>query len=93
MSFTLLDVGALPVGQVEAFYWLGEQFPNARIIGFEVDEDVCKNLNEQTPACYEYHACALGRSNEDVPFYVTKHPMCSSLYKPNVRAAPLFQCA
>lgn len=84
LSFTLLDVGALPVGQVEPFYWLGEQFPNARIIGFEVDDAVCKSLNEKTPDCFEYHACALGRSNEDVPFYVTKHPMCSSLYKPNV---------
>lgn len=83
LSFTMLDIGALPIGNVEPFYWLGEHFPNSRIIGFEVDDEVCQNLNARTPPTFEFHATALGRTNGEVPFYITKRPMCSSLYKPN----------
>lgn len=83
LSFTMLDIGALPIGNVEPFYWLGEHFPNSRIIGFEVDDEVCRNLNARTPSAFEFHAKALGRIDGEVPFYITKQPMCSSLYKPN----------
>jgi FkbM family methyltransferase len=84
LSFTLLEIGALRIGDSsESFYQLVDLFPGSRVIGFEVDEDVCAEMNAKAKAGVRYFPHALGRLNERREFYVTEHPMCSSLYEPN----------
>ena len=85
LSFTMLEVGALPLdgGAEEPFYALLDIFPQSRIIAFEVDEELCRELNANARSHVEYFPVALGRSTERRTFYETQHPMCCSLYKPN----------
>lgn len=84
LSFTIAEVGAVPIGgQVEPFYLLLDYFPASRIIAFEVDEKLCNELNEKSRPNITYFPVALGEREEERPFYETTHPMCCSLYKPN----------
>ena len=84
LAFTILEIGALPIaGQKEPFHLLLDIFPESRIIAFEVDKDLCEELNQKAEPGIRYYPVALGRKEEHRPFYVTNHPMCSSLYKPN----------
>ncbi|MEA5613777.1 FkbM family methyltransferase [Nodularia spumigena] len=62
--------------------------PNLTIYGFDADADACeaaeaelelKNINWTE----KHIPLALGKSIEERTLYVTKHPMCSSLYEPN----------
>ncbi len=86
LAFNILEIGALPLeGQSEPFHSLIHIFPGSRINAFEVDPDVCKKLNSTAISGLVYHPIALGRTEEERPFYVTNHPMCASLYKPNER--------
>lgn len=84
LAFSILEIGALPIeGEAESFYQLIDFFPNSSIIAFEVDEDLCSDLNTNSKEQLHYFPVALGLNNEEVPFYETQHPMCSSLYPPN----------
>jgi FkbM family methyltransferase len=84
IKFTIMEVGALQIeGSPEPFYRLLDLFPDSQIIGFEVDEDLCAEMNSKAKAGVRYYPSALGRRNERREFYVTNHPMCSSLYEPN----------
>lgn len=84
IKFTLLEVGALKVdSQKEPFYKLLDLFPESRIIGFEVDEAVCEDMNLKAREGIHYYPVALGERHEKRPFFITQHPMCSSLYRPN----------
>ena len=84
LSFKILEVGARPIGDVvEPFYLILDLFPESKILAFEVDEALCEQLNHEAKPGLKYHPVALGRTEETRPFYQTKHPMCSSLYKPN----------
>ncbi len=83
LRFTILEIGALPLGENEGFHFLLEAFPGSRIIAFEVDDGLCENLNKKAQAGLQYYPIALGRTEEKRHFYQTMHPMCSSLYMPN----------
>jgi len=84
LSFTLFEIGAVPVnGQPEPFHALLNYFPDSKIIAFEVDKDLCDKLNQQVSDSIRFYPVALGQHNEECDFYETNHPMCCSLYKPN----------
>lgn len=84
LSFTIFEVGALPIeGQEEAFHGLLDFFPESQIIAFEVDKKLCSELNEKSKSGLKYFPVALGQREEECTFYETTHPMCCSLYKPN----------
>jgi len=86
LSFTILEIGALPLDeQEEPFHRLIDIFPGSRIIAFEVDPELCRDLNKKAPSGQEFYPVALGRTHETRPFFQTTHPMCSSLYRPNER--------
>lgn len=86
LAFNILEIGALPLpGQSEAFHSLLRLFPGSRINAFEVDPDLCARLNKSAADGIAYHPVALGRREEERPFYMTRHPMCASLYSPNER--------
>lgn len=82
LHFTIFEVGALPMGE-EPFYRLLPLFPGSRIIAFEPDESLCESQNKSTRTGVTFYPAALGRTEEQRDFYVTEHPMCSSLYPPN----------
>lgn len=83
-TFTIFEIGALPLeGQAEPFYQLLDIFPGSQIVSFEVDGNLCEQLNKKASPGHKYHPVALGRNQEKCTFYETNHPMCSSLYKPN----------
>jgi len=84
LSFTMLEIGALPIdGQEEPFHKLLDIFPKSRVIAFEVDEVLCRDLNEKSKPNIKYFPMALGLADGDQTFYETAHQMCCSLYKPN----------
>jgi FkbM family methyltransferase len=92
LKFTMLEVGAVPLGgEREPFHWLLELFPGSRVIAFEVDAGVCASLNERAPVGMRYYPTALGRRDETRSFYLTRHPMCASLYRPNEALISLYQ--
>ena len=91
LSFTILEIGALPLeGQKEPFHQLLDIFPESRIIAFEVEKNLCEKLNQKAKKGLRYFPVALGRAEERRPFYVTNHPMCCSLYKPNEKLISLY---
>jgi FkbM family methyltransferase len=83
IQFKALEVGALNLGEEEKFHAILKYFPGSEIIGFEVDEAVCKEMNDASEAGMTYYAQALGARNENRAFYETNAPMCGSLFKPN----------
>lgn len=83
LTFNILEIGALPLGQPEPFHSLIPLFPGTRIDAFEVDPDLCEKLNAKAINGLVYHPIALGKKEEERPFYMTRHPMCASLYKSN----------
>lgn len=91
LAFNILEIGAVPLNEdPEPFYSLIPSFPGSRINAFEVDPEVCKRLNDKGINGVVYHPVALGRTEEERPFYVTNHPMCASLYKPNEKLIERF---
>ena len=92
LSFTILEIGALPLeGKQEPFYQLLDIFPDSKIIAFEVDEELCDQLNNKARTGIKFFPIALGRTEERRVFYQTFNPMCSSLYKPNEKLIDLYQ--
>jgi FkbM family methyltransferase len=84
ICFTLLEVGAVKISEEEEpFYELLDYFPSSKIVGFEIDKEVCDKMNLSARDGVKYYPHALGEFNEIKELYITNHPMCSSLYKPN----------
>jgi FkbM family methyltransferase len=84
ICFTLLEVGAVKISEEEEpFYELLDYFPSSKIVGFEIDKEVCDKMNLSARDGVKYYPHALGEFNESKELYITNHPMCSSLYKPN----------
>jgi FkbM family methyltransferase len=84
IDFTLIEIGAVQLStEKEPFYELLDHFPSSKIVGFEIDEEVCNKMNLSALAGVKYYPHALGEFNENRQLYVTNHPMCCSLYKPN----------
>lgn len=62
--------------------------PNLTIYGFDADADACEAAEAQLELkqinwTEKHIPLALGKSVGEATLYVTKHPMCSSLYPPN----------
>jgi FkbM family methyltransferase len=91
LTFTLFEIGALQIeNQKEPFYELLEYFPSSKVIGFEIEEEVCKKMNAKARDGIKFYPYALGEANEKRKLYVTQHPMCCSLYKPNEALISLY---
>lgn len=89
-KFTIIEIGALQLSEKEPFYELLEHFPNSKIIGFEIEEKVCDEMNLKAPKGVKYYPHALGEKNEKKKLYNTEHPMCTSLYRPNEKLLRLY---
>lgn len=84
LAFTVLEIGAVPIdGQTEPAHRLLDAFPGSRIAAFELDPALCDDLNRKARLGMTFHPVALGRTEEERPIYETRHPMCTSLYRPN----------
>jgi len=84
LTFNTLEVGAVPLeGTIEPCHTLLDPFPGSRVIALEVDEKLCHELNGQARPGLTYYPVALGRQQEDRPFFLTQSPMCASLYEPD----------
>jgi len=91
LSFNIIEIGAVKIeGSQEPFYQLLEYFPSSKIIGFELEEEVCKKMNAEAKEGIKYYPYALGKANEKRKLYITQNPMCSSLYKPNEELIRLY---
>ena len=90
-KFTLIDIGALPIENSKPrFYKIIEYFPSSEIIGFEIEKEVCDQMNFKAAKGTRYFPFALGENNEKRKLYITENPMCTSLYKPNENLANLY---
>jgi len=90
IDFTLCQVGSRKLGDQDDWGNQGWDIfaPQLTIYGFDADADACDSANaelEKKEANWnEIHIpLALGNSVGESTLYVTKHPMCSSLYPPN----------
>jgi len=91
LTFKIIEVGALKIqDQDEPFYELLDYFPSTKIIGFEIEKEICEKMNSQAKEGVKYYSHALGKDNEKRKFYITQNPMCSSLYKPNEELIKLY---
>ena len=93
ISFTILEIGAANyenVNRREPFHQLVDFFPDTKIIGFEVEESVCQELNLKAKDGFIYYPFALGERSETRPFYETKWAACCSLYEPNEQFNELY---
>ena len=91
INFTIIEVGALQIhNKKEPFYELLDYFPSSKIIGFELEKEVCEKMNFVSSKGVKYYPYALGKANEKRKLYITQHPMCCSLYKPNEKLIKLY---
>ena len=91
LQFNIVEVGAHPYGTLtQSFHVLLDYFEGCKITAFEVDKHECKELNDKAKKGITYYPFALGSKNEKRNFYITKHPMCSSLLKPNKKINSLY---
>lgn len=91
LEFHMLEIGAHPYEDTkERFHQLIDFFPKSRVVAFELDKDECEKLNQKSPKGIKFFPYALGEKNEKKKLYITNHPMCTSLYKPNEKFMKLF---
>jgi len=91
LAFSLVEVGARPGGESEPFYPLLDAIPRSQLLSFEPDEPLCREMQQKAgKRNIRYVASALGVCKERRKFYITKHPMCSSLYEPDSRYVDFF---
>jgi FkbM family methyltransferase len=90
LHFTVFNVGSRKLGIQDDYSsqgW-GVFAPNLTIYGFDADADACAEANAELQArginWREFHvSIALSDSIGEKELYVTKTPMCSSLYPPD----------
>ncbi|MDX2254566.1 MAG: FkbM family methyltransferase [Pseudanabaenaceae cyanobacterium bins.39] len=90
IHMTICNVGSRKLGDRDDYSSQGWGLfsPNLTIYGFDADEEACEVANADLEARQidwkEVHIpLALGKAEEERTLYVTKAPMCSSLYLPN----------
>lgn len=90
INMAICNVGSRKLGSQDDYATQGWHIfaPQLTIYGFDADADACEaanaDLEERKVNWTERHIpLALGKSVEESTLYVTKHPMCSSLYPPN----------
>lgn len=98
IHMTVCNVGSRKLGFNDDYASLGWEIfaPNLSIYGFDADADACEEANANIEARQvnwkEKHIpLALASSAGESTLYVTKHPMCSSLYPPNEPYLKRFQ--
>jgi FkbM family methyltransferase len=85
-----MEIGAAPLAErKEPFHEFLNAFPGSEVIAFELDKQLCAELNRTSRRGMRFFPVALGRTEETRPLYETVHPMCTSLYRPN---EPLLDC-
>ncbi|MCT7989222.1 FkbM family methyltransferase [Laspinema olomoucense] len=94
---TLCNVGSRKVSPEDDYGNLGWSIfaPNLSIYGFDADADACDEANadleyRQVNWNENHIPLALGKSVGEATLYVTKNPMCSSLYLPKESYLQLF---
>lgn len=87
---TICNVGSRKLEKEDDYANKGWNIFGSRlsIFGFDADEDACEQANNEVEAknvdwSEKHIPLALGDSVGEQTLYVTKHPMCSSLYLPN----------
>ena len=60
-----------------------EAFPHAQYVGFELDAEECKRLNDLHIDRHHFYPLAIGCGRETKTLYLTRNPACSSFYEPN----------
>ena len=91
LEFQMLEIGAHPYeGSKEPFHQLIDFFPKSKIVAFELNRHECEKLNQKSSKGIKFFPYALGKKNEKKKIYITNHPMCTSLYKPNENFMKLF---
>lgn len=90
IHMTVCNVGSRKIDSQDDYASQGWQVfaPNLTIYGFDADADACDEANAELETRQinwkEVHIpLAIGKAIEERTLYVTKHPMCSSLYPPN----------
>ncbi|MEP0751943.1 FkbM family methyltransferase [Trichocoleus sp. Lan] len=90
LHLTICNVGSRKLGSNDDYTSLGWDIfaPRLTIYGFDADVDACDEANADLEArqinwTEKHIPLALGNSVGESTLYVTKHPMCSSLYPPN----------
>jgi len=73
----VVDVGASG-GVHPVWLQFGDQ---CRVTAYEPDAAECQRLQAEAPPWVEYRPIALGYMDEELPFYTTRNPHCSGLYK------------
>ena len=90
-KFTLVDIGARPERNSQPrFHKIIEHFPSSEIIGFEIEKEVCDQMNSKAIKGIKYFPFALGKKNEKRKLYITESPLCTSLYKPDEKLLNLY---
>ncbi|MFN9760429.1 MAG: FkbM family methyltransferase, partial [Pseudanabaena sp.] len=87
IHMTVCNVGSRKSGDYDDYASKGWGLfsPNLTIYGFDADEEACESANADLETRQidwkEVHIpLALGKAEEERTLYVTKVPMCSSLY-------------
>ena len=90
LHITICNVGSRKLGSHDDYTSLGWDIfaPRLTIYGFDADADACDEANAELEArqinwTEKHIPLALANSVGESTLYVTKHPMCSSLYPPN----------
>lgn len=90
MGFTVVNVGSRKISAEDDYAQQGWSLfaPNLKIYGFDADEEACAQANADLARrnihWIEKHIpIALSNTIGRKTLYITKHPMCSSLYAPN----------
>lgn len=90
LHVTICNVGSRKLSSQDDYASQGWHIfaPNLTIYGFDADADACEAANadletRQVTWTEKHIPLALGSSVGEATLYVTKHPMCSSLYPPN----------
>ena len=56
LSFNIVEIGAVQLSEnPEPFYQLLDYFPSSRIIGFELEKDMCEKMNANAKKGVKYY--------------------------------------
>lgn len=92
LSFEILEIGAVPtMSAPEPFHRLLDDFPDTRIHAFELDPESHLKLSSEAKPGVLIHKYAIGSQFERRDVFLTNHPMCTSLYRPNESVLREFQ--
>ena len=78
-SFVYVECGA----RGEVHHPFLSAYPTAQYIGFEADAGEAARVQANLKSGGKIFPVAVGRTNEDLPFYVTKNPACTSFIEPD----------